>query len=460
LQREWDKVWHAQTSSIYLKSLDHMGIHAKTADKKAFSAKYIVDQIKAKQEEQRLQRSYKTKASRYQHSFRYEDQDVILDAIRLLILHVNNYGQHNSSERERMAGFFERFLALFFDIAPATIQDRIRDISRNSPDDDMEDVTPAELTNGRGKRGNGKKPDLLRSVFNRKGQNGRQKDGSVSGSKESTPDNASTNGEDTETPEAPDDQAGTELSNEKWVTPMPQAARYKGPPPSDPDLRADQPYKRDAYNLYANQTILVFFSIFEILYRRLKDLKDSEDEAADAYRRSRAKKPAKEIGLIDEKADFFQKGHVGPFYPKALYVIEEYITGELDENRYQDFWRTYYLMKGWQLYTIQELLKSISRQAAVCVGQDNKEKTPEILALFEEDREKEETTHSAEIDYRTQVQKYIKDGEMFLLKYVSIEMLIKISIIQDPQEHNTNVNIESHDLPIDDAVHVEGRSNL
>lgn len=33
-QREWEKVWHAQTASMYLKSLDHMGIHVKQADKK------------------------------------------------------------------------------------------------------------------------------------------------------------------------------------------------------------------------------------------------------------------------------------------------------------------------------------------------------------------------------------------------------------------------------------------
>lgn len=400
-----------------------MGIHAKTTDKKIFSAKNIVDQMKTKQEEQRKQRSLKIDVPRYQYSYQFKDQDVVLDAIRLAILYVTNAGQHGSQERERIARFFERVVPLFFDISPEDIQQRIRDISRGSPDEDeLEDAAPAELTNGRGRRGNGKKADgLLRSVLQRerKGQNGRHKEGSATGSKESTPDNVSTNDEDTEAAELADDQAVTEISNETWVTKMPQPMSLNGPPLDDLDMKADELKKRDWYSLYANQTILVFFTLFEVLYRRLKDIKNSEADATDEVRRLRAKKPAKEIGLIDDRGDFFSNGYSGPFYPKALYVIEEYIASEMDENRYQDFFRRYYLQKGWQLYTIQELLKSICRQASACCGQDSKEKTPDIIGLFENDRVLEETSYNIEITYRKQVEKYIKDSETYVIRYVS-----------------------------------------
>jgi paired amphipathic helix protein Sin3a len=90
----------------------------------------------------------------------------------------------------------------------------------------------------------------------------------------------------------------------------------------------------------------------------------------------------------------------------------------MDETRYQDFFRRYYLKKGWALYTIQELLKSVCRQAAACSGSDNKDKTPDIIELFAENRDKEETTYNTEINLRKQVEKFVKDGEMFLIKYV------------------------------------------
>jgi paired amphipathic helix protein Sin3a len=435
-QREWDKVWHAQTQAMYLKSLDHMGIHAKTSDKKIFAPKNIVDLIKLKHEEQRRQRSLRGRVPRYQFAYEFKDEGVIVDAVRLAVLYVTNAGHHSGQERERIAQFFERFIPLFFDISIENVQDRVRDISRGSPDDDMEDITPAELTNGRGRRANGKKADLLRGVLDR-GRNGtkgrgQKEDSAASGSKESTPD-LSTLDDGDEAMEAPEDQNMVEVTNERWLATIPGPGAVEGTKPLDPadmELKADKFFQRDYFNLYCNQTIIVFFTLFEILYRRLKAIKDSEQDVIEEVRRSKYPKPAKDIGLIDDKNDFFSDDFTGDYYSRALFVMEELISGEMDETRYQEFFRRYYLKKGWALYTLQELLKSVCRMAALCSGSDNKDKTPDIIELFADNRDKDETTYNIEINLRKQVEKYVKDGEMFLVKYVSF--FLHLSQIPNP----------------------------
>ena len=57
----------------------------------------------------------------------------------------------------------------------------------------------------------------------------------------------------------------------------------------------------------------MFFTLFEILYRRLKAIKDSEQEVIEEIRRVKRPKPAKEIGLIDDKGDFFSDDISGDY---------------------------------------------------------------------------------------------------------------------------------------------------
>lgn len=416
---------------MYLKSLDHMGQHVKTQDKKLFGAKNIVDNIKLRHEEQRRQRSLKGPVPRYQFAYDFADQGVIIDAVRLAILYLTTAGQHSDQERERVSHFLETFVPQFFGIALVDVQDRVRDISRGSPEDDMEDIAPTELTNGRGRRTNGKKSDLRRGVLDRS-QNGtkgrtQKEDSAASGSKESTPDNVSTMDDEADGVAAPEDDiipdVIPEVTNESWLAALPGPGALQGTKPLEPtdvDLKANNPFFRDSYNLYCNQTIIIFFTLFQILYARLKAIKDSEATATEEARRAKRPKPAKDIGLIDDRNDFFSDDVSGDYYSKALFVMEEYITGDLDETRYQDFLRRYYLKKGWALYTIHELLKSVCRMAVACSGNDSKDKTRDIINLFDANRSSPQTTFNAEINLRKQVEKFVKDGELFLIRYVSL----------------------------------------
>ncbi|KAH8121554.1 hypothetical protein LI328DRAFT_110965 [Trichoderma asperelloides] len=420
-QREWEKVWHAQTHNMHLKSLDHMGILVKSTDKRNLTAKHLVDVIKTKHEEQRRERILKGKAPRHQFVWDFKDKDVVLDLLRLMMLYSMHNGQHSGQEKERILDFFETFIPAFFDLSEDIVQERVPKMQPESGEEEIEDQTPAELTNGRSRR-NGKKGDLLRGVLD-PGRNGskprnQKEDSAASGSKETTPEVGSANEE--EMAEANDDAAVPEVSNERWMPTIPKPVVVGDSDnallDADGELKADGFFTRPWYNFFCNQTMFVFFSIFQTVYSRLLDIKDSKDAVAVEIDRLNKPKPARDLGFTENHMTFFDlNDEPSKFWPKTLELIEDYITGEIDENRYQDVMRHYYLKNGWKLYTIQDLLKTLCRLALTCKSLDAKEKTPDLIQQYLLSREKEETSYQTEISARKFAEKCVKDGDLFVV---------------------------------------------
>ncbi|EJT80972.1 hypothetical protein GGTG_00962 [Gaeumannomyces tritici R3-111a-1] len=419
-QREWEKVWQSQTKTMHLKSLDHQGIQVKSNDKRNFSAKHLVDLIKTKHEEQKRLRINKGKAPRYQYLWSFADQGVLLDLIRFMVLYAMNSGQHGASEKDRILEFFETSIPQFFGIHPDQVRQHLIDIDRDAGEEEADDSAPAELSNGRSRR-NGKKSDLLRGLLD-PGRNGSKtrshnEDSAASASKETTPDVGSANEEDAA--DAPEDGAGADIANDRWLptVPGPVVVSGKNPVPGlDAELKADCFFPRPWYNFFCNQTIFVFFSVFQTLYQRLKQVKESKNSVLEEIRREKADKPAQQLGLVHDEMNYFEDNS-DTFWPRTVELIEDYITGEIDESKYQDVLRHYYLKSGWTLYTIQDLLKTLCRQALVCNNSDSKEKTPDLVHQFLVARSQEETSYQTEISARKFAEKCIKDGEMFLITW-------------------------------------------
>ncbi|KAL6852017.1 hypothetical protein J3F83DRAFT_757365 [Trichoderma novae-zelandiae] len=420
-QREWEKVWHAQTHNMHLKSLDHMGILVKSTDKRNLTAKHLIDVIKTKHEEQRRERILKGKAPRHQFVWDFKDKEVVLDLLRLMMLYSMHNGQHSGQEKERILDFFETFVPAFFDLPEDVVQERLPKMQPDSGEEEIEDQTPAELTNGRSRR-NGKKGDLLRGVLD-PGRNGskprnQKEDSAASGSKETTPEVGSANEE--EMADANDDTAVPEVSNERWMPTIPKPVVVgdsdNGLLDADGELKADGFFTRPWYNFFCNQTVFVFFSIFQTLYSRLLDIKDSKEAVAGEIDRLTKPKPARDLGYTENHMTFFDPSdEPAKFWPKTLELIEDYITGDVDENRYQDVMRHYYLKNGWKLYTIQDLLKTLCRLALTCKSLDAKEKTPDLIQQYLMNREREETSYQTEISARKFAEKCVKDGDLFVI---------------------------------------------
>jgi len=422
-QREWEKVWHAQTEHMYLKSLDHMGILVKSNDKRNLTAKHLVDVIKTKHEEQRRERALQGKAPRHQLVWDFNDKDLVLDLLRLMMLYPMHSGQHSAQEKERLLDFFESFVSGFFDLNEDLVQERIPKLPPDSAEEEAEDATPAELTNGRSKR-TGRKGDLLRGVLD-PGRNGskprsQKEDSAASGSKETTPDVGS--GNDEEMPDAPDENAATEVSNERWMPTVPKPVVVGGDDAlinADGELKADGFFPRPWYNFFANQTIFVFFSILQTVYGRLAELKNCKDAVAREIDRLSKPKPARDLGFSDAVMDYFgNQDEPDKFWGKTLELIEDYITGDVEETRYQEVLRHYYLRNGWKLYTIQDQLKTLCRLALTCSSTDAKEKTPDLIQQYFANREKEETSYQTEISARKFAEKCVKDGDIFVICWV------------------------------------------
>ncbi|KID84690.1 Histone deacetylase interacting [Metarhizium guizhouense ARSEF 977] len=419
-QREWEKVWHAQTENMHLKSLDHMGILVKSTDKRNLTAKHLVDVIKTKHEEQRRERALRGKAPRHQLVWDFSNKQVILELLRLMMLYSMHNGQHSTQEKERILDFFETFVPAFFDLPEDMYQDKLPKMQPDSGEDDVEDSTPAELTNGRSRR-NGRKGDLLRGVLD-PGRNGskprsQKEDSAASGSKETTPDVTSANEE--EMADAPEEAAVPEVSNERWMPTVPKPVVVGGDNAlldEGGELKADGFFTRPWYNFFCNQTIFVFFNIFQTLYNRLLDIQQSQELVAQAVERLNRPKPARDIGFTENHMTFFEPtDDPETYWPKTVELIEEYITGDVDENRYQDVLRHYYLQNGWKLYTIQDLLKTLCRLALTCSSTDAKEKTPDLIHQYLTSREKEETSYQTEISARKFAEKCVKDGDIFVI---------------------------------------------
>lgn len=406
-----------------------MGIHVKAADKKNFTPKHLIDAIKTKYEEQRRQRQERKVIPRHQFGYEFDDAEVIGDVLHVMVLYVQNSNHHNANERRRISDFFERFIPLFFDLSQEIVDRAIDSITQSTSNEDDEELAPLELPNGnKSKRPNGRKNDLRRGVLDkaRNGTKGRdQKEDSASGSKESTPDVESLGDEDQEPSE---DNIATEVTNERWAA-IPGAVAVNGTSPlsaEELELRADRQFTRDSYSLYSNTTIFVFMSIFQSLYQRFKDIKNAESDAIEEGRRVRMKKPAQDIGISEPRDEYFGGLVDGEtYYSKALSLVEDLIEGDLEDVKYQEFLRHYYLKEGWKLYSVTDLLKHLCRLGATCSGPDTKEKTPELLNQYYHDREQKETTYNTEINLRKQAEKYIKEGELFALRWVrSINLFI------------------------------------
>ena len=227
---------------------------------------------------------------------------------------------------------------------------------------------------------------LRRGVLERR--NG--KEGSAfSGSKESTPAAAMASDQELDDDTLPNLQRGSADGTErKWIT-----HAFKGNEQPSRSYELDETYQRTVYNLYCNGNVYCFFRLFETLYSRLLAIKNNEaavhDAAAKAFGEGGQPKAAVTLRMIDKlPKDFFQ--YVGPtanYYRQIIQMCEEVISGLTDLSHLEETLRRYYMQTGWQLYTIDKLLSAIIRFIMNIIGSDSKDRSRDIINLFNKDRE-------------------------------------------------------------------------
>jgi len=411
-QREWEKVWRDQTQKIFWKSLDHQAVSAKQADKRQFQMKTLIGEIHTKYEEQKKQRIHGASVAEItkpQLTFNTDDADVIADASCLILSYADQY---HSTEYPRLLTFIKEIIPIFYGLNVTAFAENIerRVISIASDDDASSTIDDGAALK---RKTNGKGNDLRRGVLDKASRSTRN---GVAGQRLGTPLATAQAEEDmSEVDEMAIDDTDDNI-NETWAEHPTGVSKSQSK-----DVRLNQVYSRHVYEMYANSTIYCFIRMFVILYERLKALKNSERDVKEAVKKALMAKPAMDLGLIDKQPSdlFIDVSPSANYYNQILVAFEDLIrNNDIDMSHIEDTLRRYYLQHGWQLYSIDKLLGSLVR-FAISVSSDSRDKSWEMLQLFKKDRVKVDTTCHEQVLYRKQCEKFIKEGDVYRISFVS-----------------------------------------
>ena len=66
------------------------------------------------------------------------------------------------------------------------------------------------------------------------------------------------------------------------------------------------------------------------------------------------------------------------------------------------------------------MFSGIAKFAGTIFNGDSKDKSSDIIGMFFKEREREQTTHNHEIQYRKQVEKLVKDADLYRITFVCL----------------------------------------
>ena len=414
-KREWEKVWREQTHKQYWKSLDHQGLSIKSENKRNFQPKALQTEIQARYEEQRRQKQIKPSARfpNYQMDLVFGDIEVIQDTCHMLLTYLRTLYQ--GSDQAKIESFLKSFLPTFFGLERDAFSARMADIYAGTPpNEEEEEAVTNDEAPSRGRRNANGKKNLLRGVLDPSKQG--KKDAKEE-SKESTPDMMSMDEDSsTQTDGQSDPIPKLEASDSRWMEhPVSGNSRHRQ------SIKYNEPFARATFSLYANLHIYCFVRMFAMLYERLAHLKALEPGVQEDVRRSLLAKPAHDLHIADRgPADFFEDtSATANYYRQTLKLCEAYLERHVDMARVEETLRRFYLPSGWQLYSFDKMLGAVVKFASQVIVNDAKDRSSDIVNLFLSNRKEGQTTHQIEIDYRKQVEKLAKDGEVYRINYVS-----------------------------------------
>lgn len=414
-QREWDKVWREQMQRAYWRSLDHQAIATRQTDKKLFMAKNIQHDLTQKFEETQARLKNGWKVPRYQREMFLKDTDVLLDTTHLLCLYIDRSTSGFGAEPQRLINFVKDFVPVFFGLDRETFHDYMDELAiAATPAEELEDNLGVDDASSVSRKVvNTQKLDLLREALERRVEKnpGREKEEAPTVNQQPTPDvRAASAG-------ASESEDTFDVAELKWME-HPGQGNFN----LEREYTLNEKYKKTVHHMYCNLQILCFLQTFEILYSRLLRIKEQEESAHEQVRRGLLPKPAHELYLIDRfPSDFFYD--VDPkanLYKQIVRMCEEVIKGDIDQIQLEETLRRFYMSSGYLLYNLERIFGSISKFVASIFTGDSRDRSSDIANLFFKEREKEETTHHQEIQYRKQVERLVKEGDIYRVTYVSV----------------------------------------
>ena len=252
--REWNKVWREMEQKVFYKSLDHLGLTFKQADKKLLTAKQLVSEISTVKVEQQNKRLHPlTPKPQEQLQYKFDEPIVLLDILKLVTVFIKS-SNYSVNDREKLSYFFQSFLTLFFKLPKETIAAAASEKSDGKAEEDSESLTESQGDQlGPNPKKRHRDTDLLRDVLKKQSR----------AKKDDTTESPSPVVSDSDEPDVAHE---ADKSSELWIKTLP-----RGEEPSSSEQQG--PEKRDKFNLFCNTTIYVFFRHLRTLYERLVEIK-------------------------------------------------------------------------------------------------------------------------------------------------------------------------------------------
>lgn len=461
-QREWEKVWREQTQKMFWKSLDHQAANAKTNDRRQFQTKTLQAEIQVKHEEMKRAAHINPSFRRLpQMEFTVDDVEVLTDTTYLVLAYVD---AHMATDHPRLFNFIRDFVVMFFGLDDLALRTGIDRRFQQSPQNESIEDPPsggedsASVKSRKG--GAAKNSGLLRAALDRgRTLNRARDDSNASESRGSTPDIAS-NGDHAEntiedemmTDAADDSENKQDIATGRWLE-HPTNKNVLG----SKDINPHELRDRDVYHFWANTPIYCFARLFLMLYERLTKLKSAEVTVRQSVQNAQKVKPAIELGIVDKiPADYFNDTSPdASYYPQMLSKFEELLRGEIDQTEVEETLRRYYLQAGYQLYPLEKIVTTLTRDALQTMNGDGKDKSADVYALFKKDRVKDKTSAQQQTDYRKAVEKMVKDSEVYRIDFVRLDDAAadgarSLTTEQEPINSKVQVYLAKRDDPIAD----------
>lgn len=439
-QREWNKVWREMEQKVFYKSLDHLGLTFKQADKKLLTAKQMVSEISTVKMEQQNKRLHPlTPKPQEQLNYEFKEQEVIFDILRLSEFYIHHSSSYSAGDRDKLGAFFKHFIGLLFGISgedidvglAARLKDsaEVVDKSENGSANGLSTTQVTSGGNGSSSGSNGssdhvskkrhRDTDLLRDVLKKQSKSRKEEMGDSPAASEN---------EDSEL------HVESEKPGDFWI----QAASLKF---SLEDVRLEK--KRDRFNLFCNTTIYVFVRHFRTLYQRLLEIKLMDKDVRKEIALRKLPQFAKDLNLVLHQLEDLGVEILSSksAYAQVLALAERLLDGEIEHQWFEESLRQAYRNKAYKCYTLDKVVQSMVKYMHTMITDS---KTSEMLFLYEQDRKSPHTTAKDQILYRMQVRSLMNTEEnMFKVAFVELTDSMNIQFVGlDDLTINDHANAE------------------
>ncbi|KAM9930130.1 hypothetical protein OXX59_000735 [Metschnikowia pulcherrima] len=411
-QREWNKVWREMEQKVFYKSLDHLGLTFKQADKKLLTAKQLVSEISTVKVEQQNKRVHPlTPKPQEQLNYKFTDDEVIYDVIKLAEFYIYRSSNYSSSDKEKLGAFSKFFVSLLFGIPQEKIDKalavRSSDTGSGNHNGKLSDdvMSPADSNGTESGKKRSREQDLLRDVLKKQSKS----------RKEDSDDSPSSGTEEAHI------VSPTNASGDAWINTT--SASF-----SIEDLGKEE--SRDRFNFFCHTTAYVFFRHFRTLYDRLLEIKIMEHDVRKEIRSRKFPQFAKDLNLVSHQLQELGVEIVaGPkeCYKQVLRLAERLLEGDIEHQWYEESLRQAYRNRAYKCYTLDKVVQSLVKHMHSMVTDT---KTSEMMDLFEQDRQNPATTAKDQIIYRMRARALMStDENMFKITYQASDNSVNIQFV-------------------------------